>query len=115
MVLNWSLGTAQYVVAVRAFFPQAPILWGAFTLGIAAMGVAAPSSPGSLGVYEASVVFAFSLFGQDASAALALAFTLHLIQIVVTGLLGAIALARDGESLAGLYQKLRMSKMMSNQ
>lgn len=111
MLINWTLGAAQYVVTVRAFFPDAPLLWGAFTLGIAAMGVAAPSSPGSLGVFEGSVVFALSLFGQDASTALALAFTLHFIQIGVTGLLGVIGLARDGESLSGLYRKLRSSRL----
>jgi uncharacterized protein (TIRG00374 family) len=113
MLLNWILGAAQYVVTMQAFFPGAPLLWGAFTLGIAAMGVAAPSSPGSLGVFEGSVVFALSLFGQDASTSLALAFTLHLIQIGVTGVLGAIALARDGESLAGLYQKLKKGRQLT--
>ncbi len=101
MLLNWGLGIGQYYAHGAGLLPQAQLLWGAFTLGVAALGVAAPSSPGSVGVFEAAVVAALALFGQDASVALALAFVLHLVQIVVTGLLGAYALARDGESLAG--------------
>jgi uncharacterized protein (TIRG00374 family) len=107
MLLNWVLGIGQYIMMVRAFFPGAPPLWGAFTLGVAALGVAAPSSPGSVGVFEGAVVFALSVFGQNQSVALALAFVLHLVQIGTTGVLGAMALGRDGESLAGLYRQLR--------
>lgn len=106
MLLGWVIGIVQYTLLVRAFFPGGPLLWGVFTLGVAALGVAAPSSPGSVGVFEASIVGALSLFGQDASVALALAITLHLVQVLTTSVLGAYALARDGESLMGLYRKL---------
>jgi len=106
MLLDWGVGIAQYVLLLQAFFPGGRAVWAAFALGVAALGVAAPSSPGAVGVFEASVVGALSLFGLDASVALALAITLHLVQVLTTGVFGAYALAREGESLLGLYRKL---------
>jgi uncharacterized protein (TIRG00374 family) len=111
VMLNWGMAVVQYVVMVWAFFPEAKFLWGTFVLGVAALGIAAPSSPGAVGVFELSVVGALSLFKQDASTALALAITLHLVQVLLTGVLGAMALARDGESLLGLYRSLRNQRL----
>jgi len=105
IVLDWTIAVFQYYLLLLAFFPQAELLWGAFTLGVAAIGVAAPSSPGGVGVFELSVVGALSLFGLDASIALAFAISTHLIQILVTGLLGAYGFIRDGESLVGIYRR----------
>lgn len=111
MVVNWLVAMAQYVIMVNAFFPGARLLWAAFSLGVAALGIAAPSSPGAVGVLELSIVGALSLFGLDASTALALAITIHLVQYLTTGVLGAYALARDGESLIGLYRRVRKLKV----
>jgi uncharacterized membrane protein YbhN (UPF0104 family) len=61
-------------------------------------------------VLELSIVGALSLFGLDPSVALALAITVHVVQYLVTGVLGAYALARDGESLTGLYRRVRAIK-----
>lgn len=105
-MVNWLVALVQYYVLLRAFFPEGELLWSSFTLVVAALGIAAPSSPGAVGVYEAAVVGALSLLGQDVSSALAMAFTSHLLQIVITGVLGAVALARDGQSLSDLYHKV---------
>jgi uncharacterized membrane protein YbhN (UPF0104 family) len=78
---------------------------------VAALGIAAPSSPGALGLLELSIVGALSLFGLDPSTALALAITVHIVQYLVTGGLGTYALARDGESLIGLYRRVRRLKV----
>jgi hypothetical protein len=110
MLINWLVAVVQYYVMVKAFFPDARLLWAAFSLGVAALGIAAPSSPGAVGVLELSIVGALSLFGLDASIALALAITVHVVQYLVTGVLGAYALARDGESLIGLYRRVRAIK-----
>lgn len=105
--LDWLIALGQYYVIFRAFIPNAPLLWAAFTLGAAALGIAAPSSPGAVGVYELVVVGALALFGVDAATALALAITAHLSQYLLVGVLGTIGLARDGESLIGLYGRAR--------
>ena len=39
--------------------------------------------------------------------ALAYALTAHLLNYLITGVLGAYALARDGETISGLYYRLR--------
>ncbi|MDR3332894.1 MAG: flippase-like domain-containing protein [Synergistaceae bacterium] len=51
---------------------------------ISAAGQLLPSSPGSLGVFEASVVWGMSLFGVEREAALGVAFLLRVIQFLPT-------------------------------
>jgi uncharacterized protein (TIRG00374 family) len=107
MVLNWAVALGQYYLLMTAFFPRAVFLWAAFSLGVGALGLAAPSSPGSIGVMELSLVGALAVFGLNPSISLAFALSSHLLQYLTTGLIGAYGLARDGESLVDLYRKLR--------
>ena len=107
MLLNWGIAILQYYLIMAAYFPSPSLLWAVFSLGVAALGVAAPSSPGAVGVMELSIVGSLSIFGLDPSAALAFAFTLHIIQYLTTGVIGGYAFYRDGESLAGMYTRLR--------
>jgi len=111
MGLNWLTGILQYYLFLRAFFPQPGLLWALFALGIGALGIAAPSSPGAIGVYEAVLVGALVVFGLDASQSTAFALSMHVISYLVTGLLGGYGLYKDGESLSGLY--LRLGKLKS--
>lgn len=106
-LLDWLIAVAQYYVLLLAFFPNARLLWGAFTLGVAALGIAAPSSPGAVGVLELSIVGALAVFGLNSSTALAYALTGHLFNYLTNGVLGAYGLAKDGETLTGLYRSLR--------
>lgn len=107
LLLNWVIGIVQFHLVLLAFFPQAQPLWSIFTLGGAALGLAAPSSPGGVGVYEFAVMAALAQFVDAPAATAAFAFTAHTIQILITGILGAYALYRDGDSLAGLYRQVR--------
>ena len=107
VVLNWLIAIFEYHVLIVAFVPATKLLWSGFTLAVTALGIAAPSSPGALGVFEAAMVGSLALFGVDASAALAAAITAHLLQYLVTGVLGIYGLVIDGESLAGLYRRVR--------
>ncbi|MCU0484988.1 MAG: flippase-like domain-containing protein [Anaerolineales bacterium] len=104
---NWVIGVVQFHLAMLAFFPQAQPLWSTFTLGAAALGLAAPSSPGGVGVYEFAIMTALAQFVKAPAAAAAFAFTAHLTQILITGVIGAYALYRDGDSLANLYRQVR--------
>jgi hypothetical protein len=110
MLLNWGMGILQFYFYVRAFFPQGELLWAAFILGALALGISAPSTPGSLGVYEGTLVAALALFVDDPSQSLAMALTAHAIQYIVTGIPGIYGLYRDGESLSSLYQKARSTQ-----
>jgi hypothetical protein len=63
---------------------------------VAASGMAVPSSPGALGVYEAAVVLALGWFGVAPEQALAAALVMHAIQYLPTTLLALTVLARSG-------------------
>lgn len=105
--LNWLIALGQYYLFLLAFVPETNVLWPAFTLSVAALGFAAPSSPGGFGVYEAAVVASLAIFGIPTATALAFALTAHLSQYLIVGIFGAIGLARDGESLIGVYGRVR--------
>lgn len=108
MLLNWGLGVLQYYVYLLAFFPGAHLLWAGFSLGAAALGIAAPSSPGAVGVLELTLVAALSLFDLNPSYALAFAVTNHVLLYLVIGVLGAYALSKDNETLLGLFRQARI-------
>jgi uncharacterized membrane protein YbhN (UPF0104 family) len=106
-VTNWVVGLLQYYVLILAFFPEAKPLWAAFCLGAASLGIAAPSSPGAVGVFEAVVVGALAVFGLNPSVAAAFALVAHSFNYLFTGLIGGYALAQEGQTLSGLFRELR--------
>lgn len=106
MVLTWLTNVGWYFVLMRAFFPMAEWLWGFFTVAVSSLGVALPSSPGYIGVFEGVLVGALSLFNADAAVALAFAVVGHVTYFVVTGIIGIIGFWQQGESLGGIYRKL---------
>lgn len=109
MSFNWVLGILQYFIYLRAFFPDAQLLWAGFSLGAASLGIAAPSSPGAVGVLELTLVAALSLFNLNPSYAFAFAVTAHVLNYLIIGILGAYALSKDNETLLGLYRQARNS------
>lgn len=107
MLLNWGIAILQFYVLMRAFYPQAELVWATLTLGVMAFGVAVPSSPGAVGVLELSIMGALSVFGVDPSTALATALTAHLTNYLLTGLIGAYAFLKDGLSLTGVFRDVQ--------
>jgi uncharacterized protein (TIRG00374 family) len=107
MLLNWGIAVLQFYILMRAFFPEAELVWATLSLGVMAMGVAVPSSPGAVGVLEISIMGALSVFGVDPSTALAAALTAHLANYLVTGLIGAFAFLKDGLTLTGVFREVR--------
>ena len=106
LLLNWALSVLVYGIFLRAFFSPVPALWAVFVLGAGSLGIAAPSSPGAVGVFEAALVAALAVFKVDPSQATAFAITLHLSNYLTTGLIGGFALLREGETLSSLYARL---------
>lgn len=107
MLVNWGISIVQFYFLILAFFPESKLLWAAFTLGVMALGIAAPSSPGGLGPLQLAVVGALSVFSLDPSKSLALAITAQFINMFITGILGTYGLMEDGETLTGLYRSVR--------
>ena len=106
MTLNWAVAIASYYFIVLAFFPQAQFIWAMFCLGAAAFGGAIPSAPGAVGTFEGAVVFALTRFVPDESTALAAAIAMRLYNYINSGVIGGIGLAREGQTLSGVYQQL---------
>jgi hypothetical protein len=108
--LNWLVTVLQYYLFLHAFFPNPNLLWVIFTVGVGALGIALPSSPGALGVYEAALVGALAVFGLEVSATIAFALSMHIISYLLTGIIGGYGLYKDGESLSNMYNRLGKMK-----
>lgn len=104
---SWGMAIVAHYLILLAFIPDATLLWMVFSISVAMIGVALPSSPGFIGVYEAAYVGALSVFGVPYENALAYALVDHVIYIGVTGILGAYALLREGQSLSQLVRRVQ--------
>jgi glycosyltransferase 2 family protein len=106
MGLAWAFGVSNYWVLLRGFVPDAPFWWALFVIGIASFGVALPSAPAALGVFEGAIVAALVILGVPPATALAYAILLHFFHIIISSIFGFYGFAKDGESLMGMYDKL---------
>ena len=110
MTLNWGIAIISYYLIIRAFFPQAQVVWGMFGLGAAAFGGAVPSLPGAVGTFEGAFGGAITLLTGDpstASTALAVALTGRLYNYINSSVIGGIGLLREGQTLSGIYGQLK--------
>jgi len=107
MTLNWGIAIISYYLIIRAFFPQAQVVWGMFGLGAAAFGGAVPSLPGAVGTFEGAFGGAITLLTGDQSTALAVALTGRLYNYINSGVIGGIGLLREGQTLSGIYEQLK--------
>ena len=107
MIASWLFGVLEIHTLLNQGESQAYLWWTGFVLGVVSLGIAIPSAPAGLGVYEAAMVAALSFLGYPAGMALAVALVAHLIHISFTAIVGGIGLMREGETLTGLYNRLR--------
>jgi len=114
MVLSWIFGGLELIFLSQSFGVDLEIWMVGFILGMISLGIAIPSAPAGLGVFEVAAVGAFSLIGLSTSAGLAIAFVSHFISITFTGVVGMYGIFRDGESITGLYQHLRNVRVFSS-
>ena len=107
MTVNWGVAIVSYYLIIRAFFPQAQVVWGMFGLGAAAFGGAIPSLPGAVGTFEGAFGGAVTLLTGNQSTALAVALTGRLYNYINSGVIGGIGLLREGQTLSGIYGQLK--------
>ncbi|MBE9524509.1 MAG: flippase-like domain-containing protein [Chloroflexi bacterium] len=107
---SWVMSVSVQFLILRAFLPSAQPLWAGFAVGVSSLGVAVPSSPGFVGVFEASLVGALALLGVSTSVAFAYALTTHFFYFLITGIIGGYGLSREGESLRNIYQAIKRIK-----
>ena len=102
IVVTMLLWAAEYWVVLRGFFPGASLLWGLLSLVGGLIGVALPSAPSSLGVFEGSLTVVLTMGGLAQGTAIAYAIAIHLLNIVVLSILGALGLILEGQSLGSI-------------
>jgi uncharacterized membrane protein YbhN (UPF0104 family) len=107
MLMSWGLAIVYHYLTLLSFDPSAKIIWSAFGMATASMGVALPSSPSYVGVFEAAWVGALALFQVTMSTALAYALILHVIHILISCIFGIYALSSEGETINQLYMEIR--------
>lgn len=87
LVVNWVAGLDLTMSQTLAVFI------------LSALGMAMPSSPGAVGVFEAAVIFGLGIFKVDKELALAIGLLIHMMQYIPTTVSGLMVLARSGLSL----------------
>jgi hypothetical protein len=107
MTLNWAISIVSYYFIIRAFFPETQIVWAMFGLGAAAFGNAIPALPGAVGTLEGAFGGALVLLTGNESVSFAAALAVRLYNYVNSGVVGGIGLAREGQTLSGIYEQLK--------
>lgn len=115
MTVNWGVAIVSYYLIIRAFFPQAQVVWGMFGLGAAAFGGAIPSLPGAVGTFEGAFGGAVTLLTGNESTALAVALTGRLYNYINSGVIGGIGLLREGQTLSGIYGQLKNFRLKAGE
>jgi hypothetical protein len=106
MILTWFFNVAWYYLLLLAFVPEATPLWAFFSIAVASLGVALPSSPAYIGVLEGALVASLGVFGVDPSTSLAYALVAHALYLLITGIFGVIGFGQQGQSLGDVYHQL---------
>ena len=98
----WLLNAAAFALCFRAFGLDLPLEAALLLQGMIGFGVALPSTPGFVGVFEAATRVTLAVYGVDASLALSYALTYHLTTFVPITVLGLWSLSRLHLRLAEL-------------
>lgn len=104
MALSWGIALGLQFLLLKAFIPEARLVWAVFALGAVAVGVSVPSSPGNIGLFEASITLALMAFGVDQSLAFTFALTSHVLNLLITTSFGAFGLVREGVGLREVWR-----------
>jgi len=104
MTLSWGLSLVFQYLLLKVFIPESNLILAVFAIGAVALGISIPSSPGNIGLYEASITIALLAFGIDRSIAFSYALTSHLLNLTVTTIFGSFGLVKGGYSLRDVWQ-----------
>lgn len=108
--LLWAGYTGYFQLGLYAFTrQQAPLEIGLLTLGIVALGVAAPSLPGAIGVFQAAAVLALRINDYDTSVATSYAWSIWAIETAIIIGVGIVSLWAIGMSFRRLTNEVSRS------
>jgi glycosyltransferase 2 family protein len=90
----WIKNAISFAICFRAFGLHVPVESALLLQGIIGFGVAVPSTPSFLGVFEAATLLTLRLYGVESSLAVSYALTYHLTTFLPITLLGLWSLSR---------------------
>ena len=88
------INAAAFAICFRAFGLAVPPEAALLLQGIIGFGVAIPSTPSFLGVFEAATLVTLQLYGVDSNLAVSYALTYHVTTFLPITLLGLWSLSR---------------------
>ena len=103
IAVTWLLSVAWNTIVLTTFYLDPSFVEAGFVVGVTALGVAAPSTQGNLGVYEAAIVSAFVALSADPANGLAHGLVTHGVYLLVVVVLGFVSLAREKISIREVY------------
>jgi glycosyltransferase 2 family protein len=89
-LLTWFMWILVIYASMHAVGLSLPFRAAVFVIVVLNFGLMLPSSPGGLGVYEFMMIIALTTFGTSKELALVVGFTSHMLQYIVTLILGMI-------------------------
>lgn len=106
LTISWFLAFSMNFIIFSSLFSDPSFWWMIFVLSAGAFGMALPSAPAGLGVFEGAIVAAFGLLGVGADLAFTHAIVVHAISFVYASTIGLIGLRLRGEAVLGLYRRV---------
>ncbi len=101
----WLVNAASFRIAFAAFGLPVGFAGALLLQGLLVFGIAVPSTPGYVGVFEAVIGAVLLLYGVPASRGAAYALVYHATTFLPIILLGAWSLARTGLTLGEMRQE----------
>jgi len=114
IIISWLLWTFILFYGINTIHGDVKFWWAIFTQGVLALGIALPSAPAGLGVFEGTIVAALSVFDINAEEALGIAVMIHLVQIAITTIIGFIAVMKQGETISDILKNIRSTKQVNS-
>ena len=95
-MLQWALNAGMMYLALRSFGVDVPFAAALVLMGVVALGVAVPASPGFFGVIQVCFTDTLQIFEVSRPAVLAASIYYHMIQYIPVTLCGLLWLSRSG-------------------
>lgn len=105
-LITWLPVVLAYNAALQAVHLPPSLIHATFIMIVGAFVVAAPSSPGQIGVFHMGVIAAMTALGHPAEAAASLAVLYHAINFLLMVLAGVVGLNSIQVTFSGLTQSL---------
>lgn len=105
--IAWTWVVFFYWTLIRAFLPRPPALAAPFLVCVLGLGMAVPSSPGTVGVFHAVARYGLTVpFDVPVDHAVTIAFAAHAFQYILMCFLGLVGLAQESLSLNWLRSRV---------